>query len=143
MAPARNVNGGMPCRMTEAKGYSRRKPHGRKRYNRVSGIYSHATEWEGFEYNEDHVSAALGVPMPKFKAYNPVGMIKQAPACRVDYNGKGPAGGRKCPSSYLGAALRTRKEPLGMRVYLRIEGTAIRMSPQHMKGWNDLDAVTT
>jgi hypothetical protein len=42
----------------------------------------------------------------EIKEYKPVGMIKQAPACRKDYKKKNPAGGRYIPVSYLGAGIR-------------------------------------
>ncbi len=126
---ARNVNGGIPCRMTEAKGYAPKRGTPRKELL-ISGIYSHAAEWEGFEYNEDDVSAAHGVPMPAFTEYRPVGMIKQAPACRVDYKGKGPAGGRKCPRTYMGAAHRHMKHSESVKVYFSISDDAITLMPR-------------
>ena len=43
--------------------------------------------------------------------YKPVGMIKQPPACRKNYKGKNPAGGRKLPTSYIGAAVRWSSKP--------------------------------
>ena len=106
-----NPNGGVACRMVAAPGYLRKPP----RWNRgnlklnLAGIWSHTTEWP-FEYSEDDV--IVPDPMPKFTAYKPVGMIKQAPACKRDYKGKNIAGGRKCPSTYIGAALRLPKDPM-------------------------------
>ena len=124
-----NVSGGQTCTMTEARGYARKGDSELL----VSGIYSGAAPWP-FEYNEDDTVHAE--PMPKFKAYNPVGMIKQAPACRVDYKGKGTAGGRKCPRGYIGAAERAPKGAgKGVKVHFCVDSTKVTMGLGKGEAW--------
>ena len=128
-----NVNGGETCAMTEARGYARRGDSELL----VSGIHSGAAPWP-FEYNEDDTVHAE--PMPKFRAYKPVGIIKQAPACRKDYKGKGPGGGRKAPRGYIGAALREPKSwTSGLegnaRVHFCVDSTKITMGLGKGEAW--------
>ena len=125
-----NPNGGVSCRMTEAKGYAPKRGTPRNKLL-ISGIYSHTTEWGNKEsYNKDNISAAHGVPPPKFNQWNPVGMLRQAPACRVEYKGTGPAGGRKCPRGYIGAAHRHMKHGDSVKVYFDISDDAITLAPR-------------
>ncbi len=109
-----NINGGQTCNMTEAAGYAQRAPRYGKGGSRdmvelVTGVWSHAVPWP-FEYNEDDIAFTNADLLPKFKEYKPVGIIKQAAACRLDYMGKGPGGGRKVPRNCIGAALRAPKD---------------------------------
>ena len=104
----KNINGGAKCIMREAVGYTDKPRTNRGRAQGallVSGIWSHVSEWAGFSYDESELVAAE-VRVAKLKPFNPVGMISQAPALRSDYKGTNPAGGRKCPSSAIGAAMR-------------------------------------
>lgn len=100
-----NSNGGKPCTMREAVGYSKKMPRGELL---VSAIWSLAAAWQGFEYQQDDIQ--IPEAAPKLAEYQPVGMITQLPACRADYTAKNGAGGRKAHSGYLGAAYRTPKD---------------------------------
>lgn len=124
-----NSNGGKPCTMREAVGYSKEMPRGQLL---VSGIWSLAAPWQGFEYQEDAVRIAEAAP--RLAEYQPVGMIAQLPACRADYTTKNSAGGRKALSGYLGAAYRTPKDwtsGLGVGYRMGAKEVQVRMRIDH------------
>ena len=126
-----NVNGGANCRMVQAVGYSR--TGGGEEL--VSGIWTHAVPLE-FEYDED--SIVVPDPMPKFTAYKPVGIIKQVPACRLDYKGKGSGGGRKCPRGYIGAAHRHMRHGESIRVYFAVNSDKVTLGLGTGSAWAEV-----
>lgn len=134
-----NVNGGRTCTMTQAAGYAAPKNVGTDGLL-VSGIADRSCfPWPDFYYDDDDLVEA--VVMLKFTAYNPVGIIKQVAACRLNYKGKNAAGGRKCNG--LGAASRSPKtwesgiegNQGDIRVRLVIDDGVIAMGPESDLSW--------
>ena len=134
-----NINGGAPCTIREAPGYSKKLlANGRFL---VSGIYSVAATWQGFEYDEASIGmceAATAKP----REYKPIGLITQLPACSNDYKGKNSAGGRKTLSGYIGAAYRVPQNwetgissPADVQVRMCIDHREVALGPEADLTW--------
>ena len=118
-----NLNGGMPCKLTTATGYTDR---GEGKLL-PSGIRSVATEWAGVEYDKDFT---LPPKHKTFREYKPEGMIRQLPALRLDYKGKNSAGGRKALVGYIGKADKHMKHGDIVKVYFAISSGTITLAPR-------------
>ena len=118
-----NPNGGVSCRFTTATSYTDRG-NGKLL---PSGIRSVATEWAGFEYDEDFT---LPPKHKTFKEYRPEGMIRQLPALSKEYKGRNLAGGRKALVSYIGKAHKHMKYGDIVKVYFAISSGTITLAPR-------------
>lgn len=123
---SKNTNGGAKCIMREAVGYSRK---GLQENLLVSGIWSRTIRWQGFEHKKIS-KHDLPPAHKKFTPYKPPGMLSQLPALRHDYKAKNAAGGRKCPSSYIGAAHKHIPHSEHVSIRFTIADDRIAMRPQ-------------
>ncbi len=78
--------------------------------------------------------------MTKLKPYNGPGIIKQLPACKKSYRGKTIFGGRKIPTSYIGAAGRWRRKAPWERGIINNSDVSVRFTiadGQIRMRWNE------